>query len=161
MNERGYASFRLIAGVAVFAGLVAFVPFLLLSRQQTERTKDLLGTGEVPGAVDPGSSIGRANDISAQATLHSAIRSAEVYLAERGAFDGFDPQAASAYDPSISYTTAPASPGVVSIRGLTSSTVVLVTAVDGGGYVCVAATYDVVSFGRSDARTPEQCAGGW
>jgi hypothetical protein len=45
---------------------------------------------------------------------------------------------------------------------VTPSTVVLLTVVDGGGgYLCVAANADIITFGRVNATTPEQCQGGW
>src|SRR4029077_18842582 len=70
------------------------------------------GTGEPAGAtaaVSPASDpvsdpIRKADDVQAQALLNEAIRAAQVYYAEHGSFDGFGPDAAAAYDPSIVYT---------------------------------------------------------
>jgi hypothetical protein len=61
----------------------------------------------VSPASDPVSDpIRAADDVQAQALLNEAIRAAQVYYAEHGSFDGFGPDAAAVYDPSIVYTQA-------------------------------------------------------
>ncbi len=165
--ERGEVSIRLIVGAVLVAGLVWTVPTVFFGREATEYVGDLTGDLEpTDGVTGPGSAgppedpIGRANDAQAQAALNSAIRVAQVFYAGNGTFAGFGPQVAAQYDPNVTYTIGPASPGVVSLRGLSPTTVVFVTGTE-GGYLCAAAQGEIVSFGRSDARSPSRCTGGW
>jgi hypothetical protein len=97
------------------------VPLTLLQSERTQPTTSAgptaggpTGTGELAGApavVSPASDpvsdpIRKADDVQAQALLNEAIRAAQVYYAEHGSFDGFGPDAAAVYDPSIVYTQA-------------------------------------------------------
>lgn len=166
-RELGEVSIRLVVAAAVVAGLVWVVPTVLFGREQVERVGDLTGastsepagtTGSAGAPVDP---IGRAGDVQAQATLNNAVRIAQVFYAENGTYSGFGPEVAAQYDPTVTFSIGSAAPGVVSVRGLTPSTVVFVTATEGGGHLCAAANAQVVSFGRSDAQVPSQCSGGW
>jgi hypothetical protein len=164
-HERGEISFRLVVIAAIIAGIAWGVPMVLFGREQTDHVADLTGgSTSSPGAgsseppVDP---IGRANDAQAQATLNNAARVAQIYFAENGSYEGFGPAVASGYDPTVRYSSGPAAPGVVSIRGLSQTTVVFVTASENGAYLCAAAQAEVVSFGRADAQAPSQCLGGW
>lgn len=109
------------------------------------------------GLTDP---VGAANDLSAQSLLNEAIRVAQVYYAEQGSYGSFTPEVAAQYDPSIVFTLGAPAPEMVSMS-VTPTSAVLVTLVEGGGYLCAAATADVVSFGRVYALSPEQCQGGW
>jgi hypothetical protein len=98
--------------------------------------------------------------VRAQAMLNQAIRVSQVYYAEHGSFEGFGPDAAAAYDPSIVYGRAPA-PDTVAMS-VSPTTVVVVTVVDpNGGYLCAAAMGDIVTFGRTNATMPADCQGGW
>jgi hypothetical protein len=166
-DERGEISFRLVVIAAIIAGIAWGVPMVLFGRQQTDYVADLTGgsTSEpTPGAGSsepPVDQIGRANDARAQATLNNAARVAQIYFAENGSYEGFGPAVASGYDPTVRYSSGPAAPGVVSIRGLSPSTVVFVTTSESGAYLCAAAQAEVVSFGRADAQAPSQCLGGW
>jgi hypothetical protein len=166
-HERGEISIRVVVVAAVVAALAWSAPFVLFGRQQTDRIADLTGgstppptagagTGQPP--VDP---IGRANDAQARATLNNAALVAQVHFAENGSYTGFGAEVASAYDPSVTFTSGPAAPGVVSIRGVTPTTVVFVTTTANGAYLCAAAQADVVTFGRANALAPSQCSGGW
>ncbi|MEX2407153.1 MAG: hypothetical protein WD834_07415 [Actinomycetota bacterium] len=165
-HERGEVSIRLIVGAALVAGLIWTVPTVFFGREATKYVGDLTGGSDleptdgvgVPGA--PKDPIGRANDAQAQASLNNAIRVAQVFYAENGSFAGFGPQVAAQYDPTLMFTTGPAVPGVVSLRGLSPTTVVFVTGTD-SGYLCAAAQGEIVAFGRSDAQSPSQCTGGW
>jgi hypothetical protein len=151
--ERGSSSLWIAVGILVVAGLACAVPLVMTTRQEA-------GVANQAVRTDPSSAVSQANDVQAQVLLQTAIRSAAVFYAENGTLTGFGPQAASQYDPSIRYTTGAASGGVVSIRGLTPTSVVMVTAT-GSGFLCVAQNGDVTSFGRTDARSAAQCAGGW
>jgi hypothetical protein len=168
-RERGEVSIRLIVGAALVAGLVWTVPTVFFGREATRYVSDLTGGSDpetTDGVAGPGSvgapqdPIGRANDAQAQASLNNAIRVAQVFYAENGSFAGFGPQVAAQYEPNVTFTIGPAAPGVVSLRGLSPTTVVFVTGSE-GGYLCAAADGEIVAFGRSDAQSPAQCTGGW
>lgn len=176
-SERGYVGMRVLVGLGFIVALVWIVPLVFLSRQQAERAAELGGgpsaptgvTAEAPVVVAeptgagaaPTGPIGQANDLQSQSTLNNAIRVAQVYFAETGSFQGLTPEVAAEYDPSIVYTQGVAVPNMVAMV-VTPSTVVLLTVVDGGGgYLCVAANADTITFGRVNATTPEQCQGGW
>ena len=99
--------------------------------------------------------------MQAQALLNEAIRAAQVYYAEHGSFDGFGPDAAAAYDPSIVYTQGGPASDMVSMT-VSPTAVVLVTVVElNGGYLCAAEMGDTVTMGRTNATTPAECQGGW
>jgi hypothetical protein len=167
-RERGEVSVRLIVGAALVAGLVWTVPTVFFGHEATQYVSDLTGGSDLghkggDGAGSGGAPqdpIGRANDAGGQATLNNAIRVAQVYYAENGSFTGFGPQVAAQFDPTVKFTMGPAGPGIVSLRGLTPTSVVLVTATE-NGYLCAAAQGEIVAFGRSDAQIPSQCSGGW
>jgi hypothetical protein len=173
---------RLVIVMALVAGLAWAVPIAFFGRQQTAYVGSLAG-GQRPdapvtaqpvtggGSVDvlapsettgPADPIGQAEDALAQANLNEAIRIAEVYAAENASYAGLDATVAASFAPSITFTSgAPAAPEVVSIRGVSATTVVFVTASTPGALLCAAAAEHVVSFGRVDAQTPLQCSGGW
>ena len=161
--------------------LVWVVPLVFLQRAETDRTAapgstavaEPVGStsgsplGEpVPtgttGTGDPVSDpIREANDVQAQAMLNQAIRVAQVYYSEHGSFDGFGPDVAARYDPSIVYAQGAPAPDIVSMS-VSPTTVVLVTVVElNGGYLCAAAMGDIVTFGRTNAAMPADCQGGW
>jgi len=147
-SERGITSLWIVLGVAMVGGLIVTIPFVLAGREEAER-----GSLAV-------SQIGKVNDLGAQATMQTAIRTASIYFAEHGSYEGFGPEFASQYDPSVRFTAGPALPGVVSVRGVTSISVVMVTST-GSGFVCAAATGDIVTYGRVDAQSAAACTGGW
>jgi hypothetical protein len=165
-RERGEVSIRLIVGAGLVAGLIWTVPTVLFGREATEHASDLTGGSDLEStdpdadAGAPQGPIGRANDAQAQASLNSAIRVAQVFYVENGTFTGFGPEVAAQYDPTVRFTIGPAAPGVVSLRGLSPTTVVFVTGTE-NGYLCAAAQGEMVTFGRSDAQGPSQCTGGW
>ena len=138
----------MLLAVAFAAGVVVVVPFALAAHQEGSSGQDAVGQ------------IDRAKDIAAQATLQTAASTATAYFAESGSFQGFGPQAASLLDPSIRYTAGVARPDVVSIRGVTATSVALVTST-GSAYLCVGITGGVVDRGRVNAQTAAACTGGW
>ena len=168
-SERGYVSVRLLVVLGVVVALVWAVPFVLLDRGD-EESATAGATAPAPTAAPEGSTgrpdvathpVGAAEDVQAQSTLSEAIRGAQAYHAENGTFQGYGPDVAKAFEPSIVYTAGAAAPGMVSMT-VTPSSVVLVTEVDrGGGFLCAAASGDLVTFGRSNATTADQCSGGW
>ena len=170
-SERGYVGTRLLVTLGLVSLLVWLVPMIFLSRKQAELLTSVPqptagSTGEAPAvASDPGSTvpvdpIGQANDLQAQNLLNTAIRVAQVWYAENGTYTGFGPGQAAEYDPSIYFTVGSPAPESVTMR-VTPDTVVMVTLASGGGYLCAATNQDVVTFGRADAVTPQQCQGGW
>jgi hypothetical protein len=171
-SERGFVSVRGLVLFGLVVAAVWVVPLMLLQDVKTEPTgPTAVGATAIGGttgatgataAVDPVSDpIREANDVRAQAMLSQAIRVSQVYYAEHGSFEGFGPDAAAAYDPSIVYGRgAPAADTVA--MSVSPTTVVFVTVVDpNAGYLCAAAVGDIVTFGRTNATMPAECQGGW
>ena len=178
-SERGFVSVRGLVLFGLVVAAVWVVPLMLLQDANTETTgptavgataigEPVGGTTNATGATgatpagDPVSDpIREANDVRAQAMLNQAIRVSQVYYAEHGSFEGFGPDAAAAYDPSIVYGRgAPAADTVA--MSVSPTTVVFVIVVDpNGGYLCAAAMGDIVTFGRTNATMPAECQGGW
>lgn len=178
-SERGFVSVRGLVLFGLVVAAVWVVPLMLLQDAKTEpagpTAVGATAIGEPAGgatgatgaagatpAGDPVSDpIREANDVRAQAMLNQAIRVSQVYYAEHGSFEGFGPDAAAAYDPSIVYGRgAPAADTVA--MSVSPTTVVFVTVVDpNGGYLCAAAMGDIVTFGRTNATMPAECQGGW
>jgi len=163
--ERGEAGRGLIVGMALAAALAWIVPTVFLEGSGAPPGAELAaGAGPAAAATSPGAPadpVGRAAEVRAQAELNEAIRVSQTFFAEHGSYAGFGPEVAGGFAPALRFTTASPTPGVVSIRGVSPTTVVLVTATEDGAYLCAAAQGDVVSFGRSDARSPAACSGGW
>jgi hypothetical protein len=177
-SERGFVSVRGLVLFGLVVAAVWVVPLMLLQDVKTEpagptavgataidepaggTTGATGATGATPAGDPVSDPIREANDVRAQAMLNEAIRVSEVYYAEHGSFDGFGPDAAAGYDPSIVYARAPA-PDTVAMS-VSPTTVVLVTVVEpNGGYLCAAAMGDIVTFGRTNATMPADCQGGW
>lgn len=180
-SEHGFVGIRMLVVLASAVALVWVVPFVFLKTETTAAPGTVGATtpaepaGAAPDAItdargatggtvtgdlvsDP---IREANDLQAQSMLNQAIRVGQVYYAENGTFDGFGPDAAAAYDPSIVYTQGTVTTDMVTMY-VSSTTVVLVTLVElNGGYLCAAAMGDIVTFGRTNATMPADCQGGW
>ncbi len=186
-SERGFIGVRMLAVLGLVVALVWVIPLVFLQASRTDRTVALGSTsgaepvGSTSGAEPVGATSGasapvagttgtgdpvtdpirKADDVQAQAMLNEAIRVAQVYYSEHGSFDGFGPDAAAGYDPSIVYTQGAPAPDMVTMS-VSSTTVVLVTMVElNGGYLCAAAMGDVVTLGRTNAAMPADCQGGW
>lgn len=179
-SERGDVGVRILLVLGLVVAAVWVLPFLVLGDQPVQPDGDLgeptlgesVGATDAPVATGPvaagpaatGSAadpIGSVQDVEAQSMMNEAIRVAQVYFAEHGTYDGFGPDAAAEIDPSIIFTEGVAGPRMVGIV-VTPTTVVLVTEVEGdGGPMCAAAVGDVVTFGRTNATTPDDCRGGW
>ena len=178
-SERGFVSVRGLVLFGLIVAAVWVVPLMLLQDVKTEpagptavgataigepaggTTGATGATGATPAGDPVSDPIREANDVRAQAMLNQAIRVSQVYYAEHGSFEGFGPDAAAAYDPSIVYGRgAPAADTVA--MSVSPTTVVFVTVVDpNGGYLCAAAMGDIVTFGRTNATMPADCQGGW
>ncbi len=163
-GERGEMAMRLVVGVmALLAGLAWVVPMVFLGKTEVNHAADLTGASKpkvrTQAPVDP---IGKANDVATQTSLQTAIQAAAAYFSESGTYVGFDGAQAAAYDPSIQVTNGgQAKPGVISERGVTATTIVLVSEDPAGQVLCAAADGATVSYGRQDAQTALQCTGGW
>ena len=178
-SERGFVSVRGLVLFGLVVAAVWVVPLMLLQDANTETTGPTAvgataigepvggmtnatgATGATPAGDPVSDPIREANDVRAQAMLNQAIRVSQVYYAEHGSFEGFGPDAAAAYDPSIVYGRgAPAADTVA--MSVSPTTVVFVTVVDpNGGDLCAAAMGDIVTFGRTNATMPAECQGGW
>jgi hypothetical protein len=165
-SERGFVSVRGLVLFGLVVAAVWVVPLMLLQDVKTEPAGPTAvgatgATGATPAGDPVSDPIREANDVRAQAMLNQAIRVSQVYYAEHGSFEGFGPDAAAAYDPSIVYGRgAPAADTVA--MSVSPTTVVFVTVVDpNGGYLCAAAMGDIVTFGRTNATMPAECQGGW
>jgi hypothetical protein len=177
-SERGFVSVRALVLLGLVVAAVWVVPLMLLQDVKTEpagptavgataidepaggTTGATGATGATPAGDPVSDPIREANDVRAQAMLNEAIRVSQLYYVEHGSFDGFGPDAAAGYDPSIAYARAPA-PDTVAMS-VSPTTVLLVTLVEpNGGYLCAAAMGDIVTFGRTNAPMPAECQGGW
>ena len=179
-SEGGFVSVRWLVLLCLVVAAVWVVPLTLL---KSEATHPMSSAGPTavgptalgPTAMDPAGApavaspasdpvsdpIRAADDVQAQALLNEAIRAAQVYYAEHGSFDGFGPDAAAAYDPSIVYTQGGPATNMVSMT-VSPTAVVLITVVElNGGYLCAAEMGDTVTMGRTNAATPAECQGGW
>jgi hypothetical protein len=136
-----------MVGLVLAAGLIAAAGFVLVGRSQTDEAKrDLM-------------QIDTARSAEAQGTLAAAMQAAQLYFSEEGTFAGFTPEVASAGEPSITWTTGPATANQVSIRGASATGVALVTSAAPGTFACVAANGPAVTYGSQDAATPTACSG--
>jgi hypothetical protein len=171
-SEWGYVSVRGLVLLGLVVAAVWVMPLVLLQSTRSEPAaagptavgptgiaQPAGATGATGGPVsDP---IGEANDVRAQAMLSQAIRVSQVYYAEHGSFEGFGPDAAAAFDPSVVYGRGVPAADMVAMS-VSPTTVVFVTVVDpNGGYLCAAAMGDSVTFGRTNATMPAECQGGW
>ena len=175
-SERGYVSVRGLVLLGLVVAAVWVMPLVLLQSTRTEPAAagptavGPTAIAQPAGAIaqpagatgDPVSDpIGEANDVRARAMLSQAIRVSQVYYAEHGSFEGFGPDAAAAFDPSVVYGRGAPAADMVAMA-VSPTTVVFVTVVDpNGGYLCAAAMGDSVTFGRTNATMPAECQGGW
>jgi hypothetical protein len=147
-DDVGATNSWLLMIVALVAGALVVVPFALAGHQEANHDRVAIAEWE------------KARDLRAQSRLQTAVQGASAYFAENATFAGFDPEQASTFDPSIRYTIGAPTASAVSIRGITPTSVVLVTST-GSAYLCAAVTDGVVSLGRANAATAGGCTGGW
>jgi type II secretory pathway pseudopilin PulG len=99
--------------------------------------------------------VPRAMDLGAQTDLRSALDTSRSYYAQHGGYTGFDAPAASALDPSTTWSSAtPAANGTVTIDYADSNTVVMSTLSFSGAPFCVAeeqGKQPTVVYGNRDA----------
>jgi hypothetical protein len=146
-GERGELSLVGWGVVLVVVGVLVAIPYTLLGRHEADTAEQGI------------QAIGKANDVSAEASLTNAMQGAKVWLAEQGSLVGYGVTQATDFDPQTKYdASATAEAGVVSIRGASPSSVVLVTK-GGTGALCAALTDGAVTYGRVDAGSAAQCTG--
>lgn len=144
-SERGSVGVLTIAVIVVFALLAIVFPVWMLVR------------GTQRSAEDAAAPVEQARDVQADALLLGAAGVAQAYLAEHGSFEGFTPQTAAQLDPFFGWNASPvASTGAVSIRGVTPSSLVLVTA-GAGRPLCLAVEPGGTRRGSTDARSAADC----
>ena len=120
-------------------------------------TSSYTGNG-VP--MDPASALQRAADMPTAMSMHTAERVAISYFYEHGTYDGFTPEVAAEYDPTIKWNSLPAAiEGEVSIRGLSALTVVLASKDASGRTWCVGddRSQDLTYHGLADPATAAEC----
>src|SRR4029077_18031402 len=146
-GERGELSLVGWGVVLVVVGVLVAIPYNLLGRHEADTAEQGI------------QAIGQASDVSAEASLTNALQGAKVWLAEQGSLVGYGVTQATHLDPQAKYDTSEtAEAGVVSIRGATPSSIVLVTK-GGTGALCAALSDGAVTYGRVDAGSATQCAG--
>ncbi|HEX6207523.1 MAG TPA: hypothetical protein VF058_04105 [Actinomycetota bacterium] len=147
-SERGSGSVLTIATILLGAALaIGFPVWMLIRGTQMQAESAAVG-------------VQQAEDLRADALLTGAAGVAHSYLATQGSFQGFSPQAAAALDPSFRWNADPvASSGTVSIRGVTATSVALVT-VGSGRPLCLAIDSGQTRRGTTDARSAADCTGG-
>jgi hypothetical protein len=147
-GQRGSATVWIVGLLVVVAAVVGAFVYATLGHQEAKQGEQAVGE------------ISAANSVQGQALLTSAVPAVQSYFAETGSLTGFGPQAASSFEPSIQYGTGAAVAGQVSIRGVTPTSVVLVTTTSAGP-LCAGFNGGVVTYGNVDAQSAVQCAGGW
>lgn len=102
--------------------------------------------------------VDKAQGVAGQVRLQTAATAMTSFLSENGSFNGFDAAAGEQFEPSLNWVDGgPAADGVVSVRGVTSTSAVLVTA-DGGAITCLAQSYPAAAYlGTADAETAADC----
>ena len=104
------------------------------------------------------SAADQAKDTAGAADLSMAAIPVSTYAAENSGLDGFNSAAAKAIEPALQWADGgPAQLGVVSIRGASGDSVVLVTLSGSGSAVCLAFSGGVQSQGTTDAQTAADC----
>jgi hypothetical protein len=146
-SERGELSLTGWAGVFVVVAICVWIPYSLLTRHR-------------PPPVDQNIlAIDKAKDTSAEVTLTDAAEVAQTWYEGTGTLQGFTVAVATIQEPNTHWSSSPTpQSGVISIRGATPTSVVLVT--KGGGTLCLAVNATgQVTYGHVNAMTAAECAG--
>lgn len=109
----------------------------------------------------------RSEDRAAQARLRSAVAAVKIQFTDNGSYAGVTPASLTAIEPSLVYNASvPAGLSQISVRDVSSTHVLMVTASASGQFVCVAddVTTSGLSYGKTGADTyvlVSDCTGGW
>ncbi len=99
---------------------------------------------------------------AAQDDLRKAAGAASVYFAAYRSYEGLTAPRAADIEPLLRWTQSrTARRGKVSIRAADTTTVLLVTRSSSGQAYCIAQSAEGTTFGKTDAKTPAGCRGGW
>lgn len=100
-----------------------------------------------------------AQDRQAQSDLRNALVAAKTLYIDASTYAQISPETAAQIEPSLTYdTSATASVGVVSIRDVSATTVLLVTKSDAGTVFCIADNaYSGTTYGTVDAQAVTEC----
>jgi hypothetical protein len=101
------------------------------------------------------------NTMEAEAALRNALAAAKTFYADCGSYSGFGPDIAVAIEPALAYnTSSTATPGVISIRDVSTTTVLLVTATADGRPFCIAddTAAGLTTYGTVDAQAVAECS---
>lgn len=104
-----------------------------------------------------------AADQRAETDLRNALVAALTYYTDGATFVGLTPKVAARIEPSLTYhTSTSAIPGEISIRDVSATTVLLVTAAQDGSVWCIAndASSGTTTYGVVDAQTAAECVEG-
>lgn len=146
-SDRGSGNVLTIASIVVVAALAVGFPVWMLVRGTEQRAREA------------GAGLDLAEDLRADALLVGAASVAQSYFASNGSFEGFTPVSAALLDPSFAWNGDPAaSGGAVSIRGVTATSLALVT-VGAGRPLCLAIDGGQIRKGTTDARSAADCTG--
>ena len=99
----------------------------------------------------------------ARSDLRNALVAAKTHYTDGASYVGFTPDVANGIEPSLTYNaSSTAVDGEVSIRDVTATTVLLVTATNDGSVWCIAddTSTSTTSYGTVDAQTAAECVGG-
>jgi len=147
-GQRGEIGMGTAVVAALVVGAIAAAGFVFMGRGETE------------GASTAIEQIPKAESVQTQLSLDTAMRGAQVYFAENATFLGYSTTCAMQNELSVRYSTGPAQVGVVTIRGVTATTIVLVSKADSGQTLCSAATGSTIVQGTQDAQSAAECTGG-
>lgn len=115
--------------------------------------------GGGPGPPGPGPTI---EDRRVQSDLRNAYVAAKTHYTDENTYEGFTPDVAASFEPSITYNTAStAVAGEVSIRDAGADRIVLAELSGSGTVLCIAEQPDgSTTYGAVDAQTAAECVGG-
>ncbi|MBI2238036.1 MAG: hypothetical protein HYU54_05860 [Actinobacteria bacterium] len=130
----------------------------------TQRTPPAQACPPVYAAPSTASSRPLWDAAAVQSALRNALAAAKTYFTDCDSYEGLTPEALVSIEPSLTYNASPtAVEGEISIRDVTDTTVLLVAESSDGRVWCIAddVAADTTTYGTVDAKTVEECTGGW
>ena len=119
--------------------------------------------GPAPGAAKPSPAAAKAARAEvAKDDLRKAAGAASVYFAAYRSYQGLTAPRAADIEPLLNWShSETARKGKISIRTADATTVLLVTKSSTGQAYCIAQSTEGTTYGRTDAKSPGVCRGGW